>query len=331
MEINEIFKKTQRIVNDIPVLLVGTGASIPFGIPGMSGLAEHLLNSLREKYVEDATWVVIAKRLEEGEDLESAMTDVNPSPSKELVNDIVFETWRLINSYDLQCGQRIFREPQSSLSKLIGYLFTTSKALVNIITTNYDRLIEYSCDKGSVPVADGFKGYCFKRFSGDSFASKKMVNLFKVHGSLDYFKYKNGEPCSIPLQQEIPDDYIPDIIPPGSDKYRDVLRGVHRDLLQKADSCMNSASSYLCIGYGFNDEQIQEKLLSGLRDGKPILVVTKKISDQALALISSNSSNFVIITEDSLNHTMFNVNGTVTVVEGDYWTIDGLLNIITGE
>ena len=148
---------------------------------------------------------------------------------------------------------------------------------------------------------------------------------------MDYFKYSSGDSCSIPLQQTIPNDYIPDIIPPGSDKYRDVLRGVHRDLLQKADSYINSASSFLCIGYGFNDEQIQEKLLSGLRDGKPILVVTKKITDQALGLISGNSTNYVVVTEDIENRTVFNINGILTVVDGNYWTVDGLMNIITGE
>lgn len=331
MEKRIIYEKIQRIVQDVPVLLVGTGLSIPFGIPGMSDLANHLLNRLREKYVEDASWVVIAKRLEEGKDLESAMTDLTPSPSSELTDDIVNETWNLINNHDLQCGLAFLEMKQSAFSRLLNHLYKTSSAVVNVITTNYDRFIEYSCDKAKIPVTDGFSGYCYKRFSLKNFSTRNTVNLVKVHGSLDYFKTKIEETCSIPLQQRIPDGYLPDIITPGSDKYRHVLRGVHRDLLQQADSYLELAPAFLCIGYGFNDEQIQEKLLSGLRSGKPILVVTKCISDQALALISNSSSNYVVITDGGDETTVFNINGIVEEFEGKFWTMDGLMQIVTGE
>lgn len=330
MDKKVIFEKIQKIIQDVPVLLVGTGLSIPFGIPGMRELAEHLLNNLREKYVNDAAWVVVAARLEDGMDLESAMTDLPSNISDSLENDIVTETWKVINTSDLQRGFESLEEKQLSFSRLLKFLFNTSNAVINIITTNYDRFIEYSCDQASLPVTDGFSGYGFKRFSLDKYGTKQIVNLVKVHGSLDFFK-KNGETCSIPLQQNIPKGYLPDIITPGSTKYRYVLRGVHRDLLQQADTYLKSAPAYLCIGYGFNDEQIQEKLLAGLKNGKPILVVTKDISDQALALISNNSSNYIVVTDGKNDTTVFNVNGVVEELEGNFWTLDGLIQIVIGE
>lgn len=331
MDKRVIFEKIQKIIQDVPVLLVGTGLSIPFGIPGMRELAEHLLENLREKYVNDAAWVVIAARLEKGIDLESAMTNLPSNVSECLADDIVTETWKLINTVDLQRGLESLEEKQSSFSRLLKFLYNTSSAVINIITTNYDRFIEYSCDQAGLPVTDGFSGYCFKRFLIDNYGIRQIVNLIKVHGSLDYFKTKDGETCSIPLQQSVPDGYLPDIITPGSEKYRHVLRGIHRDLLQQADTYLKQAHAYLCIGYGFNDEQIQEKLLAGLKKGKPILVVTKNISDSAFALISNNSSNYIVVTDSGNNTTLFNVNGDVEELEGNLWTLDGLVQIVIGE
>lgn len=331
MDLKNIFIKVQNIINDVPLLLVGTGASIPYGIPGMKGLSEYLLDTLREEYIDDPAWVNISARLESGIDLESAMTNIMPEPSQKLVADITKKTWEIITQYDLKCGETTMIEKQSDLSVLLKYLYRTSNSNINIITTNYDRLLEYSCDKAEIETNDGFEGSCHKWFSQNSFKSRDIVNIIKVHGSLDYFKNASGTTVSIPLQSKIPDGFIPDIIPPGSNKYRNVLMGIHRDLLQTADTFINNASSYMCIGYGFNDEQIQEKILCGIKAGKPILVVTKDITDNAVALISNNSNNYVIVTEDDTDKTNFNINGNVTIVEGNYWTIPGICKIVIGE
>ena len=66
MDLKNIFIKVQNIINDVPLLLVGTGASIPYGIPGMKGLSEYLLDTLREEYIDDPAWVNISARLESG-------------------------------------------------------------------------------------------------------------------------------------------------------------------------------------------------------------------------------------------------------------------------
>lgn len=82
MTIDTTFKKIQKIVGDVPVILAGTGASIPHGIPGMPRLACYLQKELCAKYVSDASWVVISSRLDDGIDLESALTKVTPEPSQ---------------------------------------------------------------------------------------------------------------------------------------------------------------------------------------------------------------------------------------------------------
>ena len=49
MNKEEIFEKIQEYTSDIPLLLIGTGASIPVGIPGMAELANYLLDNLKLK------------------------------------------------------------------------------------------------------------------------------------------------------------------------------------------------------------------------------------------------------------------------------------------
>ncbi len=46
MDKDSIYKTFQEICRQIPVIILGTGPSCAAGIPGMEGLAEHLLKKL---------------------------------------------------------------------------------------------------------------------------------------------------------------------------------------------------------------------------------------------------------------------------------------------
>lgn len=332
MTIDTTFKKIQKIVGDVPVILAGTGASIPHGIPGMPRLACYLQKELCAKNVSDASWVVISSRLDDGIDLESALTKVTPEPSENLIKDITTVTWKFITEFDLQCFYKLLLTGETiPLSKLFRTLAQSSKRNINIITTNYDRLIEYACDQAKLEIDDRFCGHYSRWTSSFSPKTQNIVNLLKVHGSLDYFKDSNGTVCSIPMQVTVPAGFVPDIVPPGSNKYRTVLQGVHRDFLHQADNFIKAATGFLCIGYGFNDEQIQANMLEEIKLGKPVIVVTKSISDSAASLLRNSSNNYVIIQEatDKVHKTEFIVNGEYVYTTEKYWSIDGFMNIIS--
>lgn len=74
MNKDDIFRTIQEYTTDVPLLLIGTGASIPVGIHGMPELANYLLDNLDSKYSSDKNWCDISKKLKSGIDLESAMT-----------------------------------------------------------------------------------------------------------------------------------------------------------------------------------------------------------------------------------------------------------------
>lgn len=104
-----------------------------------------------------------------------------------------------------------------------------------------------------------------------------------------------------------------------------------RQMLYDAMTLMDQASGYLCIGYGFNDEQIQTNIINGIRQGKPILVVTKEISDHAAGLLANNSNRFITLTEGRHpNTTEVVINRNVYEINGTYWSVGGLLSILEG-
>ncbi len=332
MTIDTVFKKIQKIIGDVPVILAGTGASMPHGIPGMPRLASFLQEELRTKYTSDAAWTIISSRLDEGMDLESALTNVNPEPSADLIHDITALTWTLVSEHDLAFFYNAVSSGESiPLSRLLHMLAQSSKHNINIITTNYDRLIEYACDQARLVIDDRFCGKYSRWFSTDPPKTQNIVNLLKVHGSLDYFKASDGSIRAFPMQVTIPNGFVPDIVPPGSNKYRTVLQGIHRDLLHYADSLIKVASGFLCIGYGFNDEQIQATMLEQIKLGKPVIVLTKAVSESVASLLRNSSNNYIVIQESTRPEykTEFIINGEYLYEKSDFWSVGGFMDIIS--
>lgn len=327
METDKVFKHIQKAMEAPPLILIGSGSSVPYGLPTMGVLGEHLIKKLSPLYAGNKDWDMFEKNIQIGMGLEEALTDV--VLSTDIIDDIRRETWALLSGKDINLFYKVlFGEIELPLAELIRHFFRTHPQCVNIITTNYDRVVEYACDSVQLPLCTGFDGQYEKHYFG-KFGSKKIVNLVKVHGSLDFFKDPHDVSYSLPLQERIPVGLIPEIITPGISKYQAVLKGTPRQLLNECDNLVNSASAYLCIGYGFNDEQIQEGIISNIRSGKPIVVVTKEVSDKAGHLLVNNAEDYITIQKGCEEGTTeFCINQKITIIEGTYWTVDGFLKII---
>ncbi len=328
MDKSTLFKTVQDYLNDTPLLLLGTGASIPVGIPGMTVLAEHLRSELSDKYKTDINWERFIDNLDNGIDLEQALTNVTMDENVE--HDIKKCTWELVSKFDLGLFEKVLNNSVSlDLTKLLNKYYQAHPRCINIITTNYDRMIEYACDQALLPLDIRFNGTYIKRASPDTPRSKNTVNLYKVHGSLDSFENAKGDVISIPLQSKIPDGCVPSIITPGCNKYKDILLGPARNILQEADNAFKAASAFLCIGYGFNDGQIQKNLLQEASIGKPLVVITKKLSDPAFHLLCNNCNKYIVIQEGkTADMTEFWLGKEIQNIPGKYWSIGGLLEII---
>jgi hypothetical protein len=82
-------------------------------------------------------------------------------------------------------------------------------------------------------------------------------------------------------------------------KYVEAFTDPFRDLISQADIAFKEATSFLCIGYGFNDEHIQPKLLEQIKHGKPIVILALKATDACKKYITTNQVKKYFIIEQS--------------------------------
>lgn len=175
MEKEEIFRVIQEFTSNPPLILAGTGLTIPIGIPGMGALADYLQKQLDEKYNDHPAWINVTKKLNSGMDLETALSE--DKLDSVLLDDVKKFTWELINKSDIDfLKEHHLKGHKGAFATLIGKFLRTTGHHLDIITTNYDRYIEYCCEQYDVEVDTGYKGIYKKSFDM-SFSKGKIVLL----------------------------------------------------------------------------------------------------------------------------------------------------------
>ena len=129
--IQSAFRKTPTVV------VLGSGASVPAGLPTMGDLAAHLEASISPSASEKATWDGVLADLAKGDNFEDVLSKVEAR--SELRKLVVAETWKLINAKDREAFAKLLVGPPPPLAHLIEYLTATSNRTLDIVTTNYDR------------------------------------------------------------------------------------------------------------------------------------------------------------------------------------------------
>ena len=273
-----------------------------FGVPGTSELANHIKsNTDTTKIPDDQTgnWTYFRSLLNEGFDLESALLKVNFS--QDMTNLIVQWAWEFINSHDEKVYKSsLLNRSLFPLGKLLTHMFRSTITKINIITTNYDCLAEYACDQEELHQYSGFSHGHTKRLCSSTHvrcSSNRTVNIWKVHGSLDWFYSESNETISIQRYQCKPDGYQAQIVTPGIQKYQKTHLEPFRTIIREADKALTESNSYFCFGFGFNDEHIQPKLLSRCEEyNARITVATYALTDKAKKLLfSGRIKNYLAI------------------------------------
>ncbi len=181
--------------SDNTTLLIGSGASIPYGLPSMGALTSEIKTKLQGKYETDPQWIELIQELESSGNLEETLDKVELKD--EIHKNIIWTVWNLIEQKDNEALVNfIVKNTKPALTNILKK-FVQKTESTNIITTNYDRLIEYAGDFSKGKVETGFSGDYIKSFSQFSQRpTKRSVNIFKVHGSIDWFKHKEDQNIS---------------------------------------------------------------------------------------------------------------------------------------
>lgn len=305
MDFDALLKQLQDWTNKVPLIILGSGASVPFGLPSMWKLGEFLKDTLHfDNDIDNAQLEAFKKSLEDSNDLEKALLGIQLNDN--VLRAVIEATWRLIAEADLQAYEQfVLNGKEVPLVILMKHLLSTTNRKLSIVTTNYDRIAEYSASTAEAFICTGYAqnyiGHFSDKIHTNALANIKgysgQVNIWKVHGSLDWFETPSKENIHLPLRKDIPQDYKPLIVTPGLSKYAETHNEPYRTIFAQADTEIQNANGYLCIGYGFNDVHVQPKLIQQIKT-KPIIVITKELTPKTKeTIIEGGCKNYILIEE----------------------------------
>ncbi|SNT61660.1 SIR2-like domain-containing protein [Tardiphaga sp. OK246] len=332
-------KLAQRCFASNPVVILGSGASLHHGLPGMTDLQEALAADIQaDAGAEADAWHQVQAALSSGNHLEQAL-GATALPAS-LTAKIISATWNCISKKDREVYLRaVVGSENFPISDLLQRLFQSTNTSINIVTTNYDRLAEYASDAAGIAFATGFlPGYIQAREGSDRITisrggkAARTARIWKVHGSLDWFQRSDGTVVSAALF-ELPAALLPLIVSPGVSKFERTHDEPFRSAIQGADRALEHALGYLCIGFGFRDTHIEPKLVERCRNTNvPIVVLARSLTEEAKAFLKSKAGSSYLALEESCGGTRAYSHqhpDGIDLPGDDFWSLNGFMRLVT--
>ena len=297
------YQAIAEFFTDKPFVLFGTGTSCALDLSfGMPALERHLRAELAHGMTEAQAqqWQQVVSALDIGShDFESAMDFIK---EEALTNRIVELTASFVAHQDNAYAHSIMSGtcdwPAGSLLKKLVEALPQADKQLHVATPNYDLLAEYAFVRHKIPYITGFHGGFLRRY--DWAEAKKSVQsiqkglgktrpplriveckhirLHKPHGSLNTFEWEAQLiECNSWILNK-PDGVVRAMITPGTAKYQ----RLHKDRAQLAeyDTAVGNHTSFLFLGFGFNDSQLVNNAFR-----------QKLEQDQCRALVITRDSN----------------------------------------
>jgi hypothetical protein len=153
-----------------------------------------------------------------------------------------------------------------------------------IFTVNHDTLIEQYFKSKEIDFSDGFITKDDTVRDWDSGSFKEKMNLFKLHGSIDWAYYDTDDPyekniCIYTKQQR---GFSPPVIIIGSfNKLRKYSRGISFDLQYLFAKYLTECNRLVISGYSFGDQGINSRIIDWLYDSRDrkIMIIHKEADE----------------------------------------------------
>ena len=183
-----------------------------------------------------------------------------------------------------------FYDYNPSLFKHRGFLNVVSKIgksenKINIVTTNYDTLLEDAAESMNATVFDGFSFSQTPQFDSTMFDWKlvknvsniksqeleykqKVFNLLKIHGSLTW---ERSEENDIVIRKNKSTIRKPVMVFPSSDKYAQSYEKPYFDLFTKFQELLKRPNTiFITTGFSFSDNHISRMILSAIKTNESL-------------------------------------------------------------
>lgn len=313
-----ILKIVQSFLKDPPLVIWGSGATISFGLPSMRDLNKALKKEIKNFDTSN-------NNLED--ELGKKKYEENLPQIKQII-------WKVVNNADVLVLKKFIdnkTDDFNGIKSLIEKFIEPHPIVLNIVTTNYDRVLEHLLSYQDVNFTDGFDGKTLSIFNDANFKNKNknIVNLVKVHGSLNWFNINDEIRY---LSCEIINK-TPQIVVPSKKKFEEVSDTPYRELIQKADALINDALSFLVIGFGFNDKHLTPRIKANIKKGFPLVLITKKISENTFKELE-NAEKYILFEEAEIGKTkvIYKENSSSEqvkeIIEGDFWQLNKFMEIL---
>jgi hypothetical protein len=329
-------RRLQDHFSDALVTIVGSGHSADLGIPNMRALADELTREMPSRVGAAATeWNAVAAELASGAGLEAALDRLKDD--SELIPEVVAVTAAFIGAAEKPVlGEILGGTRRFALAELLRHVVFAGDS--QIITTNYDRIVElavelagysldcsflgaHACSFDPDASRESMRSEIVKRGSKAWLRYRRHVRLWKPHGSLDWY-LRDGEPFRTPY----PVGLSPLMITPGASKY---LRGYDRPFdrhREEANHAIDAAARFLTIGYGFNDPHLQTHVALRIRSGAPTLMLMRTLTDAARELVA-NGSGVIALERRAGGGTLIHMHGDeLEVPDANLWSLDGFID-----
>lgn len=307
----------------------------------MTALGNHLVSCIKQDQLtaeEWVSWEPIAEQLENGDGLETAL-DIPHVPDS-LLDIIVRECGTCVASAESEAIEHLLAGNfVNSLGPLMRILLITNDH-PDVITTNYDRLIEFDAALHEIRVDTMFYGQTLgrldKRLARQELTHVKRtpsstrtrheesllphIRLSKPHGSLDWRLFQGAV-----IRTEFATNLTARIITPGSSKYRAGYERPFDDQRERANSAINGAESFLTLGYGFNDPHLQTHLRTRFQE-VPALVLAHRLTDSAKEYLAGNARAIGLESSATPGQSIAHQGGETLPLVGNLWQIDNLIS-----
>ena len=338
MDINGVFLHVQGMFRAGTVLIVGSGSSNAFGLPGMPQLADHLVKNLVSAFAAgskpDLQWAQIKQRLSSGAGLETALKGIDLAP--ELASGIGIQISECIEDSERAAIAEIVQSPTTHpYGRLLTELMK-GVGVLDVVTTNYDRLIEVASAAAGIRVDTMFHGSTLGLLDATQSKLEHLrretptrgkerisfaphVRLAKPHGSLDWHEIGGRV-----FRSDLRLDGSRKIIAPGDGKYLAGYEVPFDAQRERANAAIDKASGFFALGYGFNDDHLQTHLKTAF-SAVPSVVIARTLSPTARQFLSASTKAVGIErAPDGSGSVILTPGGTLAVNE-QIWQLDELL------
>ena len=131
------------------------------------------------------------------------------------------------------------------------------------LTLNHDTVLEQALSRNSVAFCDGFGEpvHGVRFWQPDRLQASHRVRLSKLHGSVDWFRFRSNRNVGIALERDaFQTDPRPELLVGTFNKIVEYTTGVFADLHCHFHQCLRQTRLMVCCGYGFGDKGINTKL-----------------------------------------------------------------------